>query len=327
MTCLMRFAAIVAVSAVASMPAATAAQDFPNRAIRMVAPIPPGGGVDIIARSVSAKLTEKLGVPVVVDNRAGGAGVIGSDYVAKAAPDGYTLLMGYSAHATNPLFIEKMPYDSLKDFAGVIQVGYIPLLLVVHPSVPAKSVGELIALAKSKPGQLSFASGGPGGGPFLAGVLLNYLADVKTVHVPYKGNAPALNDLLGGHVPMMFDTITTSLPHAKSGQLRMLAVTSAQRSGLAPDVPTMEESGLKGFDVRAWFVVFAPAGTPRDIVRRLNAEINAILRDPDFRARSAKDGIELVGGTPEEADAFVRTQSETWQRVLKAVGTVPELVR
>ena len=299
---------------------ASAQAAYPNRPIHMIAAVPPGGGVDIVARAVAQKLSENLGVPVVVENRPGAAGVIGTEAVAKAAPDGYTMLMGYSAHATNPMFVEKLPYDSLNDFTSVIHVGYIPLVLVVNPAVPAKSVQELVALAKSKPGELKFASGGPGGGPFLSGVLFNYMAGVQTVHVPYKGNAPALVDVLGGHVTMMFDTITTSLPQAKAGHLRMLAVTSAKRSSLAPDVPTMSELGLPGFDVRAWFVVFVPSRTPRDVVQKLNAEINKVLKDPAFRTRMGNEGIELVGGTPEEADAFVRAETDKWQKVLKATG-------
>lgn len=311
---LLAFIVLAAFSAVAF------GQKFPLHPLRMIAPVPPGGGVDIISRAVGQKLAENMGVSVIVDNRPGAAGVIGTDLLAKAPPDGYTLLMAYSAHATNPIFISKLPYDSIRDFASVTHIGYIPLLLVIHPSIPAASVKALIALAKARPGQLQYASGGIGGGPFMAGVLLRYMTKINIVHVPYKGNAPGLTDLLGGHVSMMFDTITTSLPHAKAGRLRMLAVTSSARSSLAPDVITMAEAGLPGFEVRAWFVVFVPAHTPRDIVQHLSLEMNKVLKDTGFRSRMASEGIELVGGTPEETDAFILAEMNKWKKVISETG-------
>jgi len=286
----------------------------------MICPSPPGGAVDFLSRTVGQKLAEGLGVSVIVDNRAGASAVIGSDLLAKSAADGYTLMMGYSTHATNPMFIKKLPYDSVRDFAGVALVGYIPLLLVVHPAVPATSVKDLIALAKAKPGQLQFAAGAAGGGPSMAGHMFRYLADIDIIRVPYKGNAPALIDLLGGRVTMMFDTIATSLVHAKTGRLRMLAVTSTQRSTLAPEMPTMAEAGLPGFDVRAWFAVMAPARTPRAILATLNAEINKAFKDPDFRSRLANEGVEIVGGTPEQTDAFIRSEMNRWQKIITAAG-------
>ena len=297
---------------------AASAQGFPSRPLRIIAPVPPGGGVDILSRAVGQKLAENLGVSVIVDNRPGASAVIGTELLAKSSPDGHTLMMGYSAHATNPL-LYKLPYDTVKDFAAIAHVGYIPLLLVVHPSVSATSVKELIALAKSRPGQLQFASGGAGG-PFFAGVLLKYMTGVDILHVPYKGNAPALVDLLGGQVSMMFDTITTSLPHAKTGRLRMLAVTSAKRASLAPEVLTMAEAGLPGFEVQAWFVMLVPARTPRDIVMRLNAEINKAANDANFRSRMARVGVEFVVGTPEQADAFIRAEMNKWEKAIKATG-------
>jgi tripartite-type tricarboxylate transporter receptor subunit TctC len=245
--------------------------------------------------------------------------VIATELLAKSAPDGYTLMLGYSTHATNPIFIRKLPYDTLKDFSGVVHVGDIPLLLVVHPSVAATSVRELIALAKARPGQLQFAAGAAGGGPSMAGLLLRQSAGIDIVQVSYKGNAPALTDVLGGQVTMMFDTINTSIALARAGRLRALAVTSRKRSSLAPELPTMIEAGLPGFDVRAWFFVLAPARTPRDIVRKLNADINQGLNDPNIRARLSADGIELVGGTPEETDAFIRAEMERWPKIIKAV--------
>ena len=296
------------------------AQQYPTRPLRMITPSPPGGAVDFLSRAVGQKLAEGLGVSVIVDNRAGASAVIGSDLLAKSAPDGHTLMLGYSTHATNPMFIKKLPYDSVKDFAGVAMVGYIPLLLVVHPAVPATSVKELIALAKAKPGQLQFAAGAAGGGPSMAGQMFNYLAGVDVVRVPYKGNAPALIDLLGGRVTMMFDTIATSLVHAKTGRLRMLAVTSTQRSSLTPEMPTMAEAGLPGFDVRAWFAVMVPARTPRDIVAKLNAVIVKAMQDPEFRSRLANEGVEVVGGTPEQTDAFIRNEMNRWRKVITAAG-------
>jgi tripartite-type tricarboxylate transporter receptor subunit TctC len=307
------------VAAALSFLALTAeAQPFPSRPIRLICPSPPGGSVDILSRTVGQYLSANLGVPVIVDNRVGASAMIGTELLAKSPPDGYTLMMGYSAHATNPIFIKKLPYDTLKDFSGVVHVGDIPLLLVVHPSVAAHSVRELIALAKAKPGQLQFAAGATGGGPSMAGLLLNQMAGLEVVQVSYKGNAPALTDLLGGQVTMMFDTINTSIGFARAGRLRALAVTSLKRATLAPEVPTMAEAALPGFDVRAWYAVLVPARTPRELVRKLNVEINKALTDPAIRTRLSNDGVELVGGTPEEADAFIRAEMARWPKIIKA---------
>jgi tripartite-type tricarboxylate transporter receptor subunit TctC len=297
---------------------AAAAEKYPARPLRLICPSPPGGAVDMLSRVVSQQLAERFGVPVIVDNRAGASAVIGSELVAKSPPDGHTLMMGYSTHATNPIFIKKLPYDTLKDFSAITLVGYIPLLLVVHPAVAASSVQDLIALAKARPGQLQFAAGAAGGGPSMAGLLFRQMAGIDVVQIPYKGNAPALTDLLGGQVTMMFDTINTSLPLARAGRLRMLAVTSLKRASLAPEMPTLAEAGLPGFDVRAWFAVMVPAKTPREIVHKLNAEINKGLADSTVRAKLAADGVEVVGGTPEQTDAFIRAEMERWPRIIKA---------
>jgi tripartite-type tricarboxylate transporter receptor subunit TctC len=309
-------AALLALSgeALAQVPA------VPAKSIRFVIPVPPGGGVDILARAIGQKLAEALKVPVVPENKPGGSAVVGTDFVAKSAPDGYTLLMAYTAHATNPFFNPAIPYDTAKDFTAVAHVGYIPLVLVVNPSVPANSVKELIALAKASPGRLQYASGGAGAGAHLSGELFRYLAEVDVQHIPYKGNAPALIDLLGGQVTLMFDTINTSLPHVKSGKLKLLAVTSAARSSLVPETPTMIEAGLPGFEVSAWYAVMVPAKTPREVVARLNAEINKALADPEMRARFAAQGVEFVGGTPEQAESFVRGESARWQKLVKATN-------
>ena len=295
-----------------------AAQNFPTRPMRMITPSPPGGSVDLLARTVAQYLAKSFGVPVIVDNRAGASAVIGTELLAKSAPDGHTLMLGYSTHATNPIFIKKLPYDTLNDFTGIVHVGDIPLLLVVHPSLAATSVRDLIALAKARPGQLQFAAGAAGGGPAMAGLLFRQSAGIDIVQVSYKGNAPALTDLLGGQVTMMFDTINTSIALTKAGRLRALAVTSTKRSSLAPELPTMVEAGLPGFDVRAWFAVMAPARTPRDIVQRLNMEINNALNDPAIRSRLSADGIELVGGTPAEINAFIRAEMTRWPKIIKA---------
>jgi tripartite-type tricarboxylate transporter receptor subunit TctC len=301
-------------------PSYSQSPSYPAKPIKIIVPVPPGGGVDILARAIGQKLSEALKVPVIPENKPGASAAVGTDLLAKSAPDGYTLMMAYTAHATNPYLNPNLPYDTEKDFAAVALVGYIPLVLVVHPSVPAHSVKELIALAKAKPGQLQFASGGAGAGAHLSGELFRNLADVDVTHVPYKGNAPALVDLLGGQVTMMFDTVNTAMPHVKAGKLRLLATTTAQRSSMAPDVPTMIESGLPGFEVSAWYAVLAPARTPRDVIARLNAEINRALADPEMKSRFAAQGVEFVGGSPEQAEAFIRNEGARWQKIIKAAG-------
>jgi tripartite-type tricarboxylate transporter receptor subunit TctC len=296
------------------------AQKYPSAPLKFVVPVPPGGGVDFLARAIAQKMSENLAVPVIVDNKPGASAVIGTEFLAKSPPDGYTLMMAYSAHVTNPLFNNDVPYDVINDFSAVVHVGFIPLILVTQPSFPANSVKELIALAKAKPGQLNYASGGAGAGAHLSGELFKYLAKVDLVHVPYKGNAPALTDVLGGHVQIMFDTITTSLSHVQKGTLKALGVTSATRSSLAPDVPTMIEAGLPDFEVSAWYVVLVPAKTPKPIVQTLNTEINKVLNDADVRARFLTQGVEIVGGTPEQADTFLRAEAERWKKVVAATG-------
>lgn len=310
---------LLAVACIA-LPAPAWAQPYPNHSIKLIVPVPPGGGVDILSRAIGQKMSASMGVPVVVENRAGASAAIGTEALAKSPPDGYTIMMGYSAHATNPIFTPGLPYDARKDFAAIAHVGYIPLILVVPASSPANSVKDLIALAKAKPGQVQFASGGAGAGAHLSGELLKVNAGVDIVHVPYKGNAPALNDLLGGHVSMMFDTINTALPHVKAGTLKALAVTSNKRSSLAPDVPTMVEAGLPGFEISAWYVLFAPANTPKDVMQRLNAEANKALNDPELRASLGAQGVELTGGTSADADAFVNAEIDRWGKIIKTTG-------
>lgn len=317
-------AALVLAAAVAAHIAPAHAQKYPSQSLKFIVPVPPGGGVDFLARAIAQKMADNMGVSVIIDNKPGASAVIGTDHLAKSAPDGYTLMMAYSAHVTNPLLRRDIPYDAINDFSAVSHVGFIPLILVVPPALPANSVNDLIALAKARPGHLSYASGGIGAGAHLSGEMFKYQADVDVVHVPYKGNAPALTDVLGGHVQIMFDTITTSLPHVQKGTLKALGVTSASRSSLAPNVPTMIESGLPDFEVSAWYVVLVPARTPRAVVQTLNAEINKVLNDADVRARFLTQGVEVVGGTPEQADAFLRAESERWKKVFAATGIKAE---
>ena len=319
-----RFVASVAVitlgAALMAVAPAADAQRYPDHPLKLIVPVLPGGGVDILSRAIGNKMQQSMGVPVVVENKAGASAAIGTEALAKSPPDGYTIMMGYSAHATNPIFSSVLPYDTNRDFSAIAHVGYIPLILVVNASSPFQSLQDLIAAAKARPGQLQFASGGAGAGAHLSGELLKSTAGVDVVHVPYKGNAPALNDLLGGQVTLMFDTITTALPHVKSGKLRALAVTSPKRSPLAPDVPTMIEAGVPGFDISAWYVMFAPANMPRDVMQRLNAEVNKAIADPEMRKSLGEQGVEFTGGTPDEADKFMKGEIERWGKIIKTRG-------
>ena len=311
---LLSCAAVLACAVVAN------AQDYPNRPIHLIVPVPPGGGVDLLSRAIGQKISTSMGVPVVIDNKPGASAVLGTEALARSAPDGYTIMMGYSAHATNPLFTANLPYDTQKDFTPIIFVGYIPLILVTPADSGFKSVTDIISEAKAKPGQIQYASGGAGAGAHLSGELLKYLAHIDLIHVPYKGNAPALNDVIGGHVPIMFDTITTALPHVKSGKLRALAVTSAKRSPLAPEVPSMVEAGLPNFEISAWYMVLGPKGMPPAVVQRLNTEINKAIQDPEIRAQLGSQGVDFVGGTPQEAATFLNSEIERWAKVVKATG-------
>jgi tripartite-type tricarboxylate transporter receptor subunit TctC len=302
------------------------AQTYPSKPIRFVVPYPPGGPLDIMARAIGQKLTEAWNQPVVVDNRAGAGGNIGADLVAKSAADGYTLLMGAVAtHAINPTLYGKVPYDPVKDFAPVALVAQVPNVLVVNPSLPVKSVKELIELARAKPGALNFASGSTGSTSHLAGELFNALAGVQMVHIPYKGAAPAMTDLLAGQVQLMFDNLANALPNVKAGKLHALAVTTRRRSPAMPDLPTIAESGLPGFDLSTWFGVMVPAGTPPEIITRLNAEIVRALNANDMRERLEKMGAEPpAGNTPENFAAFIRAEAAKYAKVIKDSGAKAE---
>ncbi len=301
------------------------AQDYPTRPIKIVVPQSAGGGADILARTVAQKLSEAWGQSVVVDNRPGAAGIIGTELVAKAPPDGYTLVMGaISTHAINRALYKTLPYDPVKDFAPVALVASAPLLVVVHPSVPVNSMRELIALAKAKPGQLFFASAGSGNSTHLAGELFKSMANVDLVHVPYKGATPAESDLIGGQVAVMFTSILSGLPHVKAGKMKALAVTSARRSSIAPDLPTVAESALPGYDVDPWYGLFAPASTPRAIVDKLNREVARILTLPDVKQRFAALGAEPGSGTPQQFGAFVDAEIAKWSKVVADSGAKPD---
>ena len=296
-------------------------QPYPNRTIRLVVPFPAGGTTDILARAASQKLTESLGQPVVVDNRPGAGGNIGADMVAKSAPDGYTLLMGtVGTHAINASLYSKMPYDHVKDFTPIVLVAGVPNVLVVNPSVPVNSVGDLIKLAQAKPGAINFASSGSGTSIHLSGELFKTMAHVDMTHVPYKGSAPALTDLIGGQVQVMFDNLPSSLAQIKAGKLRAVAVTSLKRAPALPDVPTISESGLPGFEASSWFGVLGPAGTPPSVVTRINSEINNWLQSPEARAQLLAQGAEAAGGTPESFASHIRAETEKWAKVVKASG-------
>jgi tripartite-type tricarboxylate transporter receptor subunit TctC len=300
---------------------AASAQTYPTRPIRLVVPFPAGGTTDILARAVAQKLTDAWGQSVVVDNRPGAGGNIGSELVAKAAPDGYTLLMGtVGTHAINPSLYSHMPYDHVKDFAPVILVAGVPNVLVVNPSLPVNSVQELIAYAKANPGKLNFASSGSGTSIHLSGELFKVLTGVQITHVPYKGSAPALTDLMGGQVQLMFDNLPSSLGFIKAGKLRALAVTSTARAAALPDVPTMQEAGVPGFEASSWFGVLAPAGTPRDIVTKLDAEIAKWLATSEAREKLAAQGAIAAGGSPEDFARHIAAETTKWAKVVKASG-------
>jgi tripartite-type tricarboxylate transporter receptor subunit TctC len=285
-----------------------------------VVPYAPGGGTDVLTRVIAEKLSGAWNVPVIVDNRPGAAARIGTEIVARSQPDGYTMLMAINSHALNASLYSKLPYDPIKDFSPVIFAATSPNVVVLHPSTPAQSVSELIALARSKPGKLSYSSGGPASGSNLAGELLKMMAKVDILEVPYKGAAPAVNDLVGGQVSMSFVVLQSALPHITSGRLRAIAVTSKERSSLLPKLPTVAESGLKGYDVSSWYGTFAPAGTPAPIIEKWNAEVSRILRMPDVEKKLSSLGMEVKGGTAEEFAQFVREDWAFWDKVIKTLG-------
>jgi tripartite-type tricarboxylate transporter receptor subunit TctC len=312
----LRFPASVALLMLACT--AANAADYPSKPIRWISPWPPGGANDVFSRDIGRKIADAFGQPVIVDNRPGAAGTIGSDVAAKAPADGYTVVMGSSpTHAIAPSLYPQLPYDPLRDFTAITLVGTVPNVLVVHPSLAAKNVKELIALAKASPGRLNFASAGNGTSQHLSGELFKTLAGVDMVHVPYKGTAPAMVDLIAGQVQIAFDNVTTIVPHIQAGKLRALAVTPAKRTAILPDVPTVAEAGVPGYEASVWFGVFAPAGTPKAVIARLHAEILKALNTADLRARMVAMGTDISGMGPAEFQTFVRKEVPKWAEVVR----------
>ena len=297
--------------------ASVRAQTYPAKAVRLVVPFAAGGSTDIIGRVIAQKLNEMWGQPVLVDNRAGGSTVIGTDIVAKAPPDGHTLLVTPAPFTIVPSLMQKLPYDPHKDFEPITLINTTPLVVVVHPGVPAKSIKELVALAKAKPGALNYGSSGSGGSNHLAGELFNAMAGVKMVHVPYKGNAPALTDLVGGHVDVVFNGLTSALPLIKSGKLRALGVTSLRRSAALPESPTLDESGLKGFQAVAWNGLTAPARTPKPVIDKINADVLKVIRSPELVEKLKAEGSDPVGSSVDQYARFLHEEIAKWNKVIK----------
>jgi len=296
------------------------AQSYPSKPIKVTVGVPPGGPTDSVLRAVSPELSEALGQPIVVENRPGASAVIATDLAAKAAPDGYTLTFIYITHVTNPTLMRELPYDSLADLVPVTMVGRQSMVLLAHPSFAPNSVKEVIAAAKAAPGKIDYGASDPGSAPHLAGELFKMMAGIDLTPVPYKGTAPAMTDLIAGHIPLMFVSNISALPHVKSGKLKALGVTGASRTTQAPDIPTISEGGLAGYEVYGWYGFAAPARTPRPIIERIHTEVAKLARDPKMKARLAGQGLDLVGNTPEEFDAFIRAEIAKWAKVLKAAG-------
>lgn len=305
----------------ACAPGAFARSDYPSKAVHIITPYPPGGPTDILARLIGAKLQQRMGEPFIVEARPGAAGNVGTAYVAKSPADGYTLVMGASGPlAINVTLYKKLPYSPLQDFAPIILVAAVPLVLVVHPSVPARTVKELMDQLRSRPEGYSYASAGSGSPQHLSGELFKMMTGLKMVHVPYKGSAPAINDLMGGQVQLDFESMIAIIQQIKAGRVRPLAVTSSKRSPLLPDVPTLAESGVPGYESIAWYGVLAPRSTPRDIVVKLNSEIGAALDLPDMRTRMEELGSASVHGTPEQFHDFMQAEIAKWGKVVRASG-------
>jgi tripartite-type tricarboxylate transporter receptor subunit TctC len=323
---LLPFAAalLIALPAASQTTSTGSGQAYPIRPVRMIVPFAAGGNTDITARAIGAKLSEVFGQQVVVENRPGGATNIGTELVATAPPDGYTILMGGATNAINMSTQSKPPYDTLRDFAPVILCVKGANVLSIHPSLPARNLKELIALAKARPGQLNFASSGLGSSNQMAGELFKMMAHINVVHVPYKGNAPALTDTMAGHIEMMFSGVPALIPHIQSGRLRAIAIGSLKRFTAIPEVPTFDESGLKGYEATTWFGLMAPVKTPKEIVARWNIEVGKILASPDLKGRFLNDGLEAMGGTREAFGKFIRIEIEKYAKVVKATGMKPQ---
>ncbi|MBI3935493.1 MAG: tripartite tricarboxylate transporter substrate binding protein [Betaproteobacteria bacterium] len=318
------FGAALAVALSAAVSGPAGAQAYPTRPVRLIVPFVPGGNTDIIARVYAPRMSEFLGQQVVIENRGGAGGTIGTELAARAAPDGYTILMVSAGHTINPAMVKKLPYDSVKDFAPISLIADVPTAFVVHPSLPARSVKEFIAVARARPGEINYSTAGRGTVGHLAAELLSSVARIKLVHVPYKGTGQAMVDLVAGHVQMQFPSMPAAIQHVRTGKLRMIGQTGKQRSNAAPDIPTMEESGLRGFVVSSGFGMFAPAGTPRPVIDRVHAALTKALTDPAVKGNLAKQGAEVVASTPQEYDRFNRAEIAKWIKVAKEAGITPE---
>ena len=323
-SCLRRQASSIVAAVLCAFAGMAIAQQYPSKPIKIVVPYPPGGFNDTLGRTLAAKFTEAWGQPAVVENKPGANTMIGNDFVAKSPPDGHTLLVVAFPFAVAPSLLRNMPYDTVKDFAPVALAAQSPNLLVVNPSLPVKSVGELIALAKAKPNSLSYASTGNGSSNHISMELFKSVAGVQIVHIPYKGSAPAVTDLLGGQVHLMFDNVPNVLPHVKAGKLTALGQTGVKRSALISDIPTVAEAGVPGYEVTVWFGLVAPAGTPREVIQKLNAEMLRILAMPDVRERFLAQGVEPAGGTPEQFGEHIRAQMAKWAKVVADAGVKAE---
>ena len=316
-----RLPQVIAGFILATFAAIASAQAWPSKPVKYIVPFAPGGTTDILARTIGEKLSVALGQPVVIENRPGAGGGVGAEFTAKSPPDGYTIMGGtISTHAINASLYSNLPYDPVKDFTAITLIARVPNMLVVNPDIPARNVSELIALLKANPNKYSFASSGNGTSQHLSGELFKSMAGVEMQHIPYKGSPPALQDVMGGQVAMTFDNITTAWTLAKSGKLRALAVTTAKRSSVAPDVPTLAESGLPGFEIGSWQGVFAPAGVPPEIVRRLNTEIVKILNTPEVKEKLAALGAEVVANSSEDFTTLVKSEVLKWSDVVKKSG-------
>ena len=317
-----RLAVLAAAFAAGSYEAA--AQTYPARPVKIVVPATPGGAIDLIARSLAEKMTVSLAQPVVVENKPGASNNLGTDFVAKSPPDGYTLVIIASSHATNKFLFKNLPYDPVKDFAPVVYTHVVPLLLAIHPSVPARTVPELVGWIKANPDKAVYASSGPGSSLHMAAELFMSMSKTKMHHIPYKGSSAAHPDLISGRTVIIFDTVTAIRPHVRSGALRGIAVTTVKRSSAFPELPTIAESGLAGYDASTWGGILAPAGTPKEVVAKLNASINAALKMDDVRERLVGAGIEIQGGAPEQFADVIKAEVDKWGRVVKEAGIQPE---
>jgi tripartite-type tricarboxylate transporter receptor subunit TctC len=320
MTSRLKLGLAIALTALAASVTPAAAQDYPNRPVKIVVPFAAGGPADVYARVLAQHLQESLKQSFIVEDRPGAGSIIGTDAVAKSAPDGYTLLMMSNTHTTNESLIPNKPFALMKDFVPIAPVNYSDLVLVIHPSVPAKDLKEFLALAKSKPGNLNYASSGPGTPYHMAGELFKAMSGTDILHVPYKGSSGARNDIIGGQVHMMFDAITTMAPNARAGQVKALATTGKARSSVLPDVPTVSEAGVPGYEATIWLGLMAPTGTPKPIIDKLNAEVNKILARPDLKEAWAKQGATPMTMSPSEFEAYLKADIDKWANVVKVSG-------